>query len=122
MVYKLMCCYSGNMIERVGTLLLVNRVCKIIFTMHTIFGTFIVALLCNEGCITKKLICLLIPCTFCWRAKCSQVYYYVLSIAEYVEQGALFDLLHENEFNPDQNLMWTRQIAAGKCISACHSN
>lgn len=36
--------------------------------------------------------------------------------AEYVEQGALFDILHQNDFNSDRNLMWARQIAAGKYI------
>ena len=35
-------------------------------------------------------------------------------IAEYVEQGALFDILHQNDFNSDRNLMWARQIAAGE--------
>ena len=37
-----------------------------------------------------------------------------LIITEYVEQGALFDFLHQNEFNSDRNLMWARQIAAGR--------
>ena len=39
-----------------------------------------------------------------------------LFIAEYVEQGALFDILHQNGFNSDRNLMWARQIAAGEHI------
>ena len=39
---------------------------------------------------------------------------YCLFIAEYVEQGALFDFLHQNDFNSDRNLMWARQIAAGE--------
>ena len=39
-----------------------------------------------------------------------------LFIAEYVEQGALFDILHQNEFNSDRNLMWAKQIAAGTYI------
>ena len=35
-------------------------------------------------------------------------------IAEYVEQGALFDFLHRNEFDSTRNLQWAREIAAGK--------
>ena len=35
---------------------------------------------------------------------------------EYVEQGDLFSFLNQNEFNSDRNLMWARQIAAGKSI------
>ena len=45
-------------------------------------------------------------------------YYYSLFIAEYMEQGALFDFLHQNAFDSDRNLMWARQIAAGEYISA----
>ena len=41
-----------------------------------------------------------------------------LIITEYVEQGALFDFLHQNEFNSDRNLMWARQIAAGRYIKS----
>lgn len=37
-----------------------------------------------------------------------------LLLLEYMEQGALFDFLHQNEFNSNQNLMWARQVAAGK--------
>ena len=39
-----------------------------------------------------------------------------LFIVEYVEQGALFDILHQNEYNSVRNLMWARQIAAGEYI------
>ena len=42
------------------------------------------------------------------------LHYIFLFIAEYMEQGAIFDFLHQNEFNSDRNLMWARQIAAGK--------
>jgi len=35
-----------------------------------------------------------------------------------MEQGALFDFLHQNEFDSDRNLMWARQIAAGEYILA----
>ena len=35
-------------------------------------------------------------------------------IAEYVEQGALFDFLHRNQFDSDRNLQWAREIAAGR--------
>ena len=34
-----------------------------------------------------------------------------LLILEYVEQGTLFDFLHQNEFNSDRNITWARQIA-----------
>ena len=40
-----------------------------------------------------------------------------LLILEYVEQGTLFDFLHQNEFNSDRNITWARQIAAGECIN-----
>ena len=40
-----------------------------------------------------------------------------LLIVEYVEQGTLFDFLHQNEFNSDRNITWARQIAAGECIN-----
>ena len=40
----------------------------------------------------------------------------LIFIAEYVEQGTLFSFLHRNEFNSDRNLMWARQIAAGRSI------
>jgi len=40
----------------------------------------------------------------------------LIFITEYIEQGALFGYLHRNEFNSDRNLMWAKQIAAGKSI------
>ena len=40
-----------------------------------------------------------------------------LFILEYVEQGTLFDFLHQNEFNSDRNITWARQIAAGEYIN-----
>ena len=46
---------------------------------------------------------------------------YCLLLLEYMEQGALFDFLHQNEFDSNQNLMWAKQVAAGKytCDQGC---